>query len=634
MGQCQPGFDGPAQLIDVEGNREGSDLSDNEIPLDELQNKLQLSRHKVFGPHRRCGFNDHYRIDRAIGEGSYGLVFEAVTRSDEMISKTLTQVKERHVAVKCFHTVSTEDGEEVFQRKLIAQRQSFERERSLLARLEHPHIVKMYECFEEKEKLWIILELCRGGELYERIVEQCKENGGFGFDEKQGRLYFQQMLQAVGYLHAHQVLHRDVKSENFLLLDKPGTPQGHIVKLCDFGTAVQLGEKQRRAMERIGTLSYTAPEIYARNGAGLAADAWSLGAVLYVVLVGASPFRLKGEQSKEDIVKRIQSGRFDQSRGGWNRLSTDAQDIIKRFLTVDEAERLNAFDALRHPWLCPVVQPTLCLTGSTPDEVIKERRPTPLDDFRDDASTLFHLLSSFGRLDSVQHLVLTLCARVTPDSFFHGCLKGALNWYKLFLVLDSDQDGRLSHEELGAGLHILKADTCDWANQPVSSLVQALDVDGSGWIDWDEWASLALLSVEHTSDDVSKLICVFRLLDRPSGDGVIDVCDLALLHDNDKNGNSLSQVQLQGQVRSLLRCRVPRNRRRRKHELNGLPEPVCMEFDDILKVLESIWLCTNALAQEAVVLPGPELSKSQDQTHCCALLQCCSGSGVDGTAIR
>ncbi|CAE8605152.1 unnamed protein product, partial [Polarella glacialis] len=98
-------------------------------------------------------------------------------------------------------------------------------ERFILARMEHPHIVKMYECFEERGSLWIALELCRGGELYEYIsakAQQRKHSGG-ALDEIEAKLYFRQMLHAVGFLHASRIVHRDLKSENFLLLGDPRT---------------------------------------------------------------------------------------------------------------------------------------------------------------------------------------------------------------------------------------------------------------------------------------------------------------------------------------------------------------------------------------------------------------------------
>merc|ERR1712136_130842 len=104
-------------------------------------------------------------------------------------------------------------------------------------------------------------------------------------------------------------------------------------------------------MEKSGTLSYAAPEIYADIGADTCADVWSLGVVLYVILVGASPFRTSADEVREDIVRRIQGGYYEQRRVAWQNLSESAQDITHKFLIVDETKRLTCREALRHPWV-------------------------------------------------------------------------------------------------------------------------------------------------------------------------------------------------------------------------------------------------------------------------------------------
>merc|ERR1712194_199228 len=175
----------------------------------------------------------------------------------------------RHVAVKCFDLDPTpQEGEDEDQahRKIASRRASFERERALLASFEHPHIVKMYECFEFGTRLWIVLELCSGGELYHCVQSMVNKTRGGALDEGMGRTIFRQMLHAASYLHFNHVVHRDVKTENFLLLEKKGSAHEHFVKLCDFGTAVRLNAAQPRAFGCTGTLAYVAPEVYTKKG--------------------------------------------------------------------------------------------------------------------------------------------------------------------------------------------------------------------------------------------------------------------------------------------------------------------------------------------------------------------------------
>merc|ERR1719424_1438085 len=200
----------------------------------------------------------------------------------------------------------------------------------------------MFECFEEKTGLYIVLELCRGGELYERIAAKARAGAGGGLEESTSRHIFNQMLLAASYLHANRVVHRDLKSENFLLLGEPGSPQADVIKLCDFGTAAQLSDQKPRSMERIGTLSYSSRDLYANRGASVAADNWSLGVVLYVLLVGASPFRTSGNETREETMKRIQQGDFETRRPAWQGLTPLAMDLVRKLLVVEETARLTS----------------------------------------------------------------------------------------------------------------------------------------------------------------------------------------------------------------------------------------------------------------------------------------------------
>ncbi|CAK9111091.1 Death-associated protein kinase 2 (DAP kinase 2) (DAP-kinase-related protein 1) (DRP-1), partial [Durusdinium trenchii] len=330
-----------------------------------------LARRRVFASHLKTSFGSHHRIVRQVGEGTYGHVFEAetcITGSSSMPSRP------RRVAVKCFKLLEA-GGRDASGMGQTAMRESFEKERAILARLEHPHIVKMYECFEERQSLWVVLELCKGGELYEYVaaLAQNRRTEGGALEEPQAKHYFRQMIHAVSFLHKVRIVQRDIKTENFLLMGDVGTPEGSIIKLCDFGTAVQLSPQMPRAMGRIGTLSYTAPEIYARLGADLCADLWSLGVVLYVLLVGASPFRITGNESRAETSKRILAGSYDTSRCGWIKCSDQAKDLIGKLLTVEESRRIAVRDTLLQPWMLPAST----VSVATPMAVLPYQRSIP-----------------------------------------------------------------------------------------------------------------------------------------------------------------------------------------------------------------------------------------------------------------
>merc|ERR1712070_206937 len=172
-----------------------------------------------------------------------------------------------------------------------------------------------------------------------------------GFEEPLGRHYFTQMLYAVGYLHGLMIVHRDLKTENFLLLGRKGAEHENVLKLCDFGTAQKLTPEMPRTKGRVGTLSYMPPEVHAGRGATMSADTWSLGVVLYFILVGANPFRNMETKTKDSTINKISKGDFDQDRYSWLYLSAAAKDLVCQQIVVKEEHRPTCAKSLGHAWL-------------------------------------------------------------------------------------------------------------------------------------------------------------------------------------------------------------------------------------------------------------------------------------------
>jgi len=518
-----------------------------------------------------------------------------VDAPQEAMPASVTSASTRRVAVKAFslEKTKTEDKERAL-RELQGRRASFEAERHILSQLEHPHIIKMYECFEEKTSLYIVLELCRGGELYERIATKARQGAGGGLDEKTSRNIFRQMLYAVSYLHANRVVHRDIKSENFLLLGVPGTPEADTVKLCDFGTAAVLSEQKPRSMERIGTLSYTAPEIYANRGADVRADNWSLGVVLYVLLVGASPFRTSGNESREETMRRIQVGDFETRRPAWQHLSHLAQDLVRKFLVVEEASRLSSKKALRHPWTEPGAgdgSSRINRAGNAP--VPASPRGTGGGDlwqtYGSYGPIVVTLLEKFVRLDAMQQLVLIICAQTMQEADLLNP-QSPVPWYDLFFALDRNEDGQLSFQELAAGLRQLLGSNPYYGEEQLDALARAVDLDCSGQIEWIEWGAVALLASQSIAKEAEPLSTAFRLLDRPSGDGTVGAADLLAVINSDSKTMFITSTVGREQVLRILSRWVPRPQNAKSADnkwMNGLVSPPSMKLDDMRRVLDS-----------------------------------------------
>jgi len=191
--------------------------------------------------------------------------------------------------------------------------------------------------FDQDEKLYIILELADGGDLFDAVVSRKFYN------EKDAKVILAELASAVGYLHNRGIAHRDLKPENILL-----TKTGHL-KLSDFGLSRMIDSDQM--MKTLcGTPQYLAPEIILESegitekGYSKAVDIWSMGVVLYIILAGFPPF---GEDSFDDIKQ----GKYSFKDKRWGEVSAQAKDLISKMLTVDPTKRFTVDQIFSHPWM-------------------------------------------------------------------------------------------------------------------------------------------------------------------------------------------------------------------------------------------------------------------------------------------
>lgn len=212
----------------------------------------------------------------------------------------------------------------------------------ILKKLTHPGCIGIEEMFETRSKLYLVLELVTGGELFDKIVEEQY------FAEDRARRYFVQMAQAVKYLHDHEIAHRDLKPENILLKSK----DDDTIKISDFGLA-RVMDEATRMQTMCGTPNYVAPEVLTDGGPGKegyskACDMWSLGVILYTMLVGYQPFN--EQKAGKNLYTQIKTADYDFNPKFWSDVSEEAKDLIRHLLVVDPKQRLTSEQALAHPW--------------------------------------------------------------------------------------------------------------------------------------------------------------------------------------------------------------------------------------------------------------------------------------------
>uniref|UniRef100_A0A069DSN3 Calcium/calmodulin-dependent protein kinase type 1 n=1 Tax=Panstrongylus megistus TaxID=65343 RepID=A0A069DSN3_9HEMI len=223
------------------------------------------------------------------------------------------------------------------KKALKGKEDSLENEIKVLRRLTHPNIVQLLETFEDKQKVYLIMELVTGGELFDRIVEKGS------YTEKDASDLIRQVLEAVNYMHEQGVVHRDLKPENLLYYSPDEDSK---IMISDFGLSKM--EDSGIMATACGTPGYVAPEVLAQKPYGKAVDVWSIGVISYILLCGYPPFY---DENDANLFAQILKGEFEFDSPYWDDISDYAKDFIRQLMCVDVSKRFSCRQALQHPWI-------------------------------------------------------------------------------------------------------------------------------------------------------------------------------------------------------------------------------------------------------------------------------------------
>ncbi|CAO2208722.1 unnamed protein product [Urochloa humidicola] len=310
----------------------------------------------------------------------------------------------------------------------------------------HRNIVELRGAYEDRHSVNLVMELCEGGELFDRIIARGH------YTERAAAALCREIVAVVHSCHSMGVFHRDLKPENFLFLsNKEDSP----LKATDFGLSVffKPGETFK---DLVGSAYYVAPEVLKRHY-GAEADIWSAGVILYILLSGVPPFWAENEDGIFDAVLR---GHIDFSSDPWPSISNGAKDLVKKMLRQDPKERLTAAEILNHPWIRE--------DGEAPDK--------PLD------ITVISRMKQFRAMNKLKKVALKVVAENLSDEEITG-LK------EMFRSLDTDNSGTITLEELRSGLPKLGTKISE---SEIRQLMEAADVDGNGTIDYAEFISATM----------------------------------------------------------------------------------------------------------------------------------------------
>ncbi|XP_071971159.1 death-associated protein kinase 2-like isoform X2 [Engystomops pustulosus] len=228
--------------------------------------------------------------------------------------------------------------------RLGLDRDQVEREVFILQQLEHPNVMRLHDVFACKAEMVLILELIRGGELFDFIAE--KE----ALSEEDAIVFLEQILKGVAYMHSKNIAHFDLKPENIMLLEKD-VPHPRI-KIIDFGLAQKI-EEGTVFKSLCGTPQYIAPEVINYEPLGPSTDMWSIGVITYILLSGLSPFQ--GETDPETL-SNVVSGNYEFDHRYFKDTSDMAKEFIQQLLVKDPRDRMTAVECLIHPWIKPLTR--------------------------------------------------------------------------------------------------------------------------------------------------------------------------------------------------------------------------------------------------------------------------------------
>jgi len=272
---------------------------------------------------------ENYDIGQVLGRGGFATVYRARNRSSG-----------KEVAVK------------MLDKERMAEAGMTERvvaEVKLHWRLRHLNVVQLLEFFEDAHCVYMVMELCSGGDLYKLLRVRKK------FNEDEAKSLIAQILSGLSYLHSHGIIHRDLKLSNLLL-----TQEG-VLKIADFGLAVKLEDDNEEHFTICGTPNYIAPEISSENPHGLPVDLWAVGCLLYTMVAGRAPFQ--GSEAAQTF-SNAQKGVYQMPED----LSPTGQHFLRSLLQKDPLKRLSVQDIQQHPFL----------TGKGVDELDKDLVETSL----------------------------------------------------------------------------------------------------------------------------------------------------------------------------------------------------------------------------------------------------------------
>lgn len=359
----------------------------------------------------------------------------------------------------------------------------------ILRSLDHPNIVKVYEIYDLKEQIYVIMELCSGGDLWSRCP--C--------DEERAIRIISSLTSAVAHMHKMGISHRDIKMENIMLENRSADAQ---IKLIDFGLSTKF-QPDENLTDGVGTIYTMAPEVL-QGDYTYQADMWSVGVITYILIANRKPFY---SPKRRTLVQKILEADFSYEDDKWINSSCEIKDFIKSLIELDPKKRLTAEKALESEWL----------TKLNNDEEIDLEYLEALQQ-----KMCVHADSSILKKMSLLVVAHRSAGKDVSD---------LRNAFKLY---DENNDGLISYEEFKTVL-----DKVGYKEERIKELFDELDVDKSGMINYTEFVAATLETQGRIEED--KVAEAFSRIDS-DGTGRISLENLRAFIGQDTKSQFLKQT--------------------------------------------------------------------------------------------
>ncbi|KAL1549965.1 Calcium-dependent protein kinase 14 [Salvia divinorum] len=410
----------------------------NPFTTDYGAHAVQNGGHKSYVLSNPTGHNleEVYELGRELGRGEFGVTYMCTDKAtgENFACKSISKKKLR----------TRVDIDDV------------RREVEIMRKLpNHPNIVSLKDAYEDDHAVHLVMELCEGGELFDRIVARGH------YTERAAAAVTRTIVEVIQVCHQHGVMHRDLKPENFLFANMKETAP---LKAIDFGLSVFFNPGQR-FNEIVGSPYYMAPEVLKRNY-GPEVDVWSAGVILYILLCGFPPFWAETEQG---VAQAIIRSDVKFKRDPWPKVSDKAKDLVKKMLNPDPKQRPTAQEVLDHSWL----QNAKSAPNVSLGETVRAR------------------LKQFSTMNKLKKRALRVIAQHLSVEEVAGIKDG-------FQMMDTSKRGKIDMDELRAGLHKLGHHIPE---TDIQFLMEAGDVDKDGFLDYGEFVAISVHLRKMGSDD-------------------------------------------------------------------------------------------------------------------------------------